>query len=55
MVSAVELAKVAPSLKMLAHFAQKLSVRLRDLIPDEQAVRGALGSTETGGWATVRV
>jgi ribosome-binding protein aMBF1 (putative translation factor) len=35
MVSAVELAKVAPSLKMLAHFAQKLEVRLRDLLPDD--------------------
>lgn len=35
MVSAVELGKVAPSLGLLSFFAQKLKVRLRDLIPDE--------------------
>src|SRR5258708_39800753 len=34
-VSAVELGKVAPSLKTPAFFAQKLGVRLRDLIPDD--------------------
>ncbi|HAF11283.1 MAG TPA: hypothetical protein DCK98_14540 [Chloroflexi bacterium] len=33
-VSAVELGKVAPSLKTLAHFATKLEVPLRSLIPD---------------------
>jgi transcriptional regulator with XRE-family HTH domain len=35
-ISAVELGKVAPSLKTLAFFARKLGVRLRDLIPDEE-------------------
>jgi len=35
-VSAVELGKVAPSLKTLAFFARKLDVRLRDLIPDDE-------------------
>ncbi len=34
MVSAVELGKVAPALKSLAHFAKKLGVPLKDLIPD---------------------
>lgn len=34
-VSAVELGKVAPSLKTLAFFARRLDVRLRDLLPDE--------------------
>ena len=33
-VSAVELGKVAPSLKTLAHFAAKLQVPLRSLVPD---------------------
>jgi transcriptional regulator with XRE-family HTH domain len=34
-VSAVELGKVAPSLKTLLFFGQKLQVRLRDLMPDD--------------------
>lgn len=34
MVSAVELGKVAPSLGLLRFFAQKLKVRMRDLMPD---------------------
>jgi len=35
MVSAVELGKVAPSLKSLAFFAKQLEVPLRSLIPDD--------------------
>ena len=34
MVSAVELGKISPALKTLAHFAAKLEVPLKDLIPD---------------------
>ena len=34
MVSAVELGKISPALKTLAHFAKQLDVPLRDLIPD---------------------
>jgi len=34
MVSAVELGKISPALKTLAHFASKLNVSLKDLIPD---------------------
>ena len=34
MVSAVELGKISPALKTLAHFARKLEVPLKDLIPD---------------------
>jgi transcriptional regulator with XRE-family HTH domain len=34
MVSAVELGKISPALKTLAHFASKLEVPLKDLIPD---------------------
>jgi len=34
MVSAVELGKISPALKTLAHFAKQLEVPLRDLIPD---------------------
>jgi transcriptional regulator with XRE-family HTH domain len=34
MVSAVELGKISPALKTLAHFASKLEVPLEDLIPD---------------------
>ena len=34
MVSAVELGKVTPSLGLLSFFAQKLKIRMRDLIPD---------------------
>ncbi len=33
-VSAVELGKISPALKTLAHFAKKLEVPLKDLIPD---------------------
>jgi transcriptional regulator with XRE-family HTH domain len=33
MVSAVELGKVAPSLVALAHFAAKMKVSLRELLP----------------------
>ena len=35
MVSAVELGKVSPAIKSLAHFASKLEVRLKDLVPDD--------------------
>lgn len=35
MVSAVELGKVTPALKALAHFASVLGVKLRDLIPED--------------------
>lgn len=31
---AVELGKISPGIKSLAHFAVKLNVNLRDLIPD---------------------
>ena len=34
MVSAVELGKVSPAVKTLAHFASKLGVSIRELIPD---------------------
>ena len=34
MVSAVELGKISPALKTLAHFATKLEVPLKNLIPD---------------------
>jgi transcriptional regulator with XRE-family HTH domain len=34
MVSAVKLGKISPALKTLAHFATKLEVPLKDLIPD---------------------
>jgi ribosome-binding protein aMBF1 (putative translation factor) len=34
MVSAVELGKISPALKTLAHFATKLEVPMKDLIPD---------------------
>jgi transcriptional regulator with XRE-family HTH domain len=36
MVSAIELGKISPALKSLAHFARKLDVPLRELIPLEQ-------------------
>jgi transcriptional regulator with XRE-family HTH domain len=36
MVSAIELGKISPALKSLAHFARRLDVPLRDLIPPER-------------------
>jgi transcriptional regulator with XRE-family HTH domain len=35
MVSAVELGKISPSLETLAHFAARLDLRVRDLLPDD--------------------
>jgi len=34
MVSAVELGKISPALKTLAHFAAALDTPLKDLLPD---------------------
>jgi transcriptional regulator with XRE-family HTH domain len=34
MVSAVELGKISPALKTLAHFASMLETPLKDLLPD---------------------
>lgn len=34
-ISSVELGKVTPTLKSLVHFAKKLGVRTRELIPDQ--------------------
>jgi ribosome-binding protein aMBF1 (putative translation factor) len=36
MISAIELGKVSPALKSLAHFARKLSLPLRELIPPDE-------------------
>lgn len=35
MVSAVELGKISPSLETLSHFAARLELRVKDLLPDD--------------------